>query len=103
MNDKNSKLKVQSSREAPANNNQASPHRSRADAWWRGVECNDSLVLRDETPPAPARHPWDLLERTAVFGEQIVRFSKMIPRSPTNNRLIDQIVGAATSVGANYC
>src|SRR5262249_1017830 len=49
------------------------------------------------------RHPFDLEERTALFGEAIVRFSKKIPRDPTNNRLIDQVVGAGTSVGANYC
>ena len=47
-------------------------------------------------------HPFDLEERTAVFGEAIVRFSKKIPRNPTNNRLIDQLVGCGTSVGANY-
>jgi len=49
------------------------------------------------------RHPFDLEERTSVFGEKIVRFSKKIPRDPTNNRLIDQLVGAGTSVGGNYC
>jgi len=49
------------------------------------------------------RHPFDLEERTAIFGEAIVRFSKKIPRDPTNNRLIDQLVGCGTSVGANYC
>jgi four helix bundle protein len=49
------------------------------------------------------KHAFDLEERTAKFGEDVVRFSKRIPRDPTNNRLIDQIVGAATSVGANYC
>ena len=38
-----------------------------------------------------------------MFGENIVRFSKRIPRDPTNNRLIDQLVGCGTSVGANYC
>ena len=38
-----------------------------------------------------------------MFGEAIVRFTKRIPRDPTNNRLIDQLVGAGTSVGANYC
>jgi four helix bundle protein len=48
------------------------------------------------------RHPFDLEERTAVFGEAIVRFSKRIPRDPSNNRLIDQLVGCGTSVGANY-
>ncbi len=49
------------------------------------------------------KHPFDLEERTATFGEAIVRFSKKIPRDPTNNRLIDQLVGCGTSVGANYC
>ena len=49
------------------------------------------------------KHPFDLEERTATFGEAIVRFSKKIPREPTNHRLIDQLVGCGTSVGANYC
>ena len=49
------------------------------------------------------RHPFDLEERTAVFGERMVRFSKRIPRGPTNDRLIDQLPGAGTSAGANYC
>ncbi len=47
--------------------------------------------------------PYDLEERTARFGEAITRFAKTIPKGPVNNRLIDQLVGAATSVGANYC
>jgi four helix bundle protein len=53
----------------------------------------------NETP----KHPFDLEERTARFGEAIVRFSKKIPRDPTNSRLIDQLVGCGTSVGGNYC
>src|SRR6266446_5100735 len=48
-------------------------------------------------------HAFDLEERTARFGEAIVRFTKRIPRDPTNNRLIGQLVGCGTSVGANYC
>src|SRR5687768_7023861 len=47
--------------------------------------------------------PYDLEERTARFGEAIILFAKKIPRGAGNNRLIDQLVGAATSVGANYC
>jgi four helix bundle protein len=50
-----------------------------------------------------AQRPFDLEERTAQFGETIVRFAKTIPRSPANDRLIDQLVGCGTSVGANYC
>ncbi|MFN3408911.1 MAG: four helix bundle protein [Limisphaerales bacterium] len=46
---------------------------------------------------------FDLEDRTARFGEAIIRFAKKIPFNPVNNRLIDQLVGAGTSVGANYC
>jgi four helix bundle protein len=44
-----------------------------------------------------------LEERTAKFGEEIIRFSKRIPQTPVNSRLIAQLVGAGTSVGANFC
>ena len=68
------------------------------------VWSDEPLLLRDEPPKSGAlRHPFDLEERTAVFGESIVRFSKTVPRNPSNNRLIDQVVGAGTSVGANFC
>ena len=62
------------------------------------------MVLRDEPrQSADGSYPFNLEQRTACFGEAIVRFSKRIPRDPTNNRLIDQLVGAGTSIGANYC
>ena len=50
-----------------------------------------------------SRHVFDLEERTAKFGEAIIRFIKKIPRNAENNRLIGQLVGCGTSVGANYC
>lgn len=46
---------------------------------------------------------FDLEERTAKFGEAVIEFAKKLPLSPVNNRIIDQPVGASTSVGANYC
>ncbi|HXT13310.1 MAG TPA: four helix bundle protein [Candidatus Angelobacter sp.] len=49
------------------------------------------------------RHAFDLEERTAQFGEALIRFCKKMPQSPVNNRLIDQLIGCGTSVGANYC
>jgi four helix bundle protein len=49
------------------------------------------------------RHPFDLEERTACFGEAIVQFAKKVPRCPANDRLIGQLVGCGTSIGANYC
>ena len=49
------------------------------------------------------RHPFDLEERTARFGEAIIRFLKRLPRGPHHDRLIDQLTGCGTSIGANYC
>jgi four helix bundle protein len=49
------------------------------------------------------RHAFDLEERTACFGEAVVGFAKKIPRSPANDRLVGQLVGCGTSIGANYC
>jgi four helix bundle protein len=46
---------------------------------------------------------YDLAERTAVFGEAVIRFCKTIPRHVITEPLIKQIVRSATSVGANYC
>jgi four helix bundle protein len=45
---------------------------------------------------------YDLEERTARFGEGIIDFAKAIPQNPVTNRIITQLVGAGTSVGANY-
>ncbi len=47
--------------------------------------------------------PYDLEERTALFGEAVVRFCRKLPRNPVNDRLSGQLAGAGTSVGANYC
>jgi four helix bundle protein len=74
----------------------------RSDFWrWGDDSSAEPLVLQEG--PTGLTHPEDLMERTARFGETIIRFAKKLPRNPVNNRLIDQLVGAATSVGANYC
>ena len=46
---------------------------------------------------------YDLEERTALFGEAVIDFAKKVPVNSVTKRLIEQLVGAATSVGANYC
>ena len=56
-------------------------------------------VVREE--PSKNR-VYDLEERTAQFGEAVIDFAKTIPQSAVTNRIISQLVGAATSVGANY-
>jgi four helix bundle protein len=45
---------------------------------------------------------YDLEERTASFGEMVIRFSKQIPVNEITKPIILQLVRAATSVGANY-
>ena len=47
--------------------------------------------------------PYALDERTALFGEDVIVFLKKVPVNPITRRLIDQLSGAGTSVGANYC
>ena len=46
---------------------------------------------------------FDLEERTAKFGEEIIEFAKRIPKNPVTLPLITQLVKSGTSVGANYC
>jgi four helix bundle protein len=46
---------------------------------------------------------FDLEERTARFGEEVIRFCKKIVFTPITEPLIRQIVKSGTSVGANYC
>ncbi len=46
---------------------------------------------------------FDLEERTAKFGEDIIKFAKIIPVNEVTKRIIPQLVASGTSVGANYC
>ena len=45
---------------------------------------------------------YDLEERTAKFGEQIIEYAKSIPKNLINNPFISQVVRCGTSIGANY-
>lgn len=46
---------------------------------------------------------YDLEERTALFGESVIEFCLIVPGNPVTAPVINQLVRAATSVGANYC
>ena len=46
---------------------------------------------------------FDLEERTASFGEAVIRFSQTVRETAVTRPLVSQLVRAATSVGANYC
>ena len=45
---------------------------------------------------------FDLEERTAKFGEDVIRFAKTVSQNVITNPLINQLVRSGTSVGANY-
>ena len=68
--------------------------------FWGAPNPFQVAELRDESD---GKRVFDLEERTALFGKAVIRFAKKIPQNPVNNRLITQLVGAGTSVGANYC
>jgi four helix bundle protein len=65
------------------------------DSFW----AESVAVVREEPE---TKRPYDLEERTARFGEGVIYFAKAIPKDAVTNRIISQLVGAATSVGANY-
>lgn len=46
---------------------------------------------------------FDLEGRTASFGEAVIRFAQTIRETAVTRPLVNQLVRAATSVGANYC
>ena len=66
------------------------------DAFW-----NDPAELTVREEPSAAR-VYDLEERTARFGEAVIDFARTIPQDAVTNRITNQLVGAGTSVGANY-
>jgi four helix bundle protein len=63
--------------------------------WNEGA----ASVVREEPPE---KRVYDLEERTALFGEAVIDFARTIRQGAVTNRIISQLVGAATSVGANY-
>ena len=46
---------------------------------------------------------YDLEERTAEFGEAIIKFCKNIQGNEITRPIINQLVKCGTSIGANYC
>ena len=46
---------------------------------------------------------YDLEDRTAKFAEEVIEFTKELPKDPRYIDTIKQLVNAVTSIGANYC
>lgn len=48
------------------------------------------------------RKIYDLEERTAKFGEDVIKFCKKVTKNQITTPMISQLIRPATSVGANY-
>lgn len=46
---------------------------------------------------------YDLEERTALFGENVIKLLMKVPSNSITNPIKNQLTKSATSVGANYC
>jgi four helix bundle protein len=46
---------------------------------------------------------YNLEDRTAKFGESVIRLCKTLPDTTISRPIISQIIRSATSIGANYC
>ncbi|MEK7542359.1 MAG: four helix bundle protein [Patescibacteria group bacterium] len=58
--------------------------------------------MPNEVQSLNAKPVYDLEERTATFGEEVIGFAKNLPNTAINKSLVSQIVRSATSIGANY-
>ncbi len=62
---------------------------------------NDKAQMPNEIQSSNGKK-YNLEERTAKFGEEIIEFVKTLERNEINHPLIGQLVRAGTSIGANY-
>jgi four helix bundle protein len=69
----------------------------------RGGGMTNSRMANDECPEESGPRVFDLEERTAAFGENVIDFAATIQLNPIVTPIVTQLVRAATSIGANYC
>ena len=55
------------------------------------------------SPIVNAKRKYDLMERTARFGEAVIAFAGTVPKNVVTVPLTGQLVKAGTSIGANNC
>ena len=63
---------------------------------------NYKAQMPNECQSSNDKKVYDLEERTARFGEEVIDFVKTLSNDPVNNELISQIIRSGTSIGANY-
>ena len=63
---------------------------------------NNKFQMSNQIQNQNVKNKYDLGERTAKFGEEIIIFVKNLSDSLVNRPLLNQLVRSGTSVGANY-
>jgi four helix bundle protein len=58
--------------------------------------------MSNKAPSPNVKRIYDLPERTARFGEAVIRFAKSLPNTLVVRPLVSQVVRSSTSIGANY-
>jgi len=75
---------------------------SEKERFLKSNKMSNVKVQMSNEAQSPNVRKFDLGERTAKFGEEIIEFAKTLERNEINRPLIGQLVSAGTSVGANY-
>ena len=75
------------------------PNEDAATEEWDARHEDNVFVLRE----GAEQREFNLEERTARFGESIIKFCKGIHSGSVTTPLISQLVRSGTSIGANFC
>lgn len=68
------------------------------------MECSNFELPNDEgINKCPNAKRFDLEERTSRFSRAIIIYAKKIRETTVTRPLINQLIRAGTSIGANYC
>ena len=59
--------------------------------------------MNNQLPNSQTNKKYDLEERTAKLAEKVIELTKKVKITPINKRIVEQLVGSAGSIGANYC
>lgn len=68
----------------------------------RKIIFNNQFSIYNKFTMKQLSNNYNLEERTAKFGESVLRFCQTLKQDNVSNPLINQIVRSSTSIGANY-
>jgi four helix bundle protein len=64
---------------------------------------SEAFEFREDASPRSQDRRYDHAERTAKFGESVIKFVRKVPLDEVTRPLVSQLTRSGTSVGANYC